>query len=228
MRITRIGMNVSEAIKIRKATRAFLSKAVDEGLIQELLDVARYAPSAVNSQPWQVAVVTGERKKVLSQKMLDAFQQGIKPHLEYPYYPKEWREPYKSRRKQTGMNLYNSLGITLDNLERRKAQQGRNFIAFDAPVMMFFFIDRDLELGSYLDYGMFLQSIMLAAAERGLATCPQVALAEYPEIVKAELGYEDSKMLLCGMAIGYEDTTAPENQYRNAREGVDSFTRFFY
>lgn len=220
-------MNTIDAIRARKATRAFLPTAVEEKLVREILDAARYAPSGVNSQPWQVAVVMGERKKALSEKMLGAFHQGIKPHLEYQYYPREWREPYKSRRKQSGMSLYNALGITLDNPERRKAQQGRNYIAFDAPVMLFFFIDRDLELGSYLDYGMFLQNIMLAATEKGLSTCPQVSLAEYPEIVRSELGYGDDKLLLCGMAIGYEDPDAPENQYRNAREEVSTFTQFF-
>jgi len=123
--------------------------------------------------------------------------------------------------------MYSTLGITREDTERQKQQWFANYRAFDAPVMLLFFIDNFLTEGSYMDYGMFLQSIMLAAVDEGLATCPQAALAEYPHIVREELGYDDSTILLCGMALGYEDTDATVNSYRTEREPVDQFTQFF-
>jgi nitroreductase len=125
------------------------------------------------------------------------------------------------------LQLYGSLDITREDKERQREQWAKNYRAFDAPVMLLFFMDAIMETGSYLDYGMFLQSIMLTAVEEGLATCPQAALAEYPHIVKHCLGYAPDSILLCGMALGYEDTTAPENNFRTTREEIGSFTRYF-
>ena len=220
-------MNVIEALEQRKSTRAFLNKEVEQDIIETILDAARHAPSGVNTQPWQVAVVTGKSKVKLQQKLEANFRAGNKAQADYLYYPSEWREPYKSRRKECGLLMYKTLDISREDKQRQTDQWAANFRAFDAPVMLLFFMHSDMQTGSYLDYGMFLQSIMLAAVEQGLATCPQASIADYPEIVKAALDYPLDTVLLCGMALGYEDKQALVNSYRTSRVGMESFTQFF-
>lgn len=220
-------MDVREALRTRKSTRAFLDREVSREQVTRILDAARFAPSGVNSQPWQVAVVRGEKKTSLCAEIEAAFRSGQKGEMEYRYYPVRWAEPYRSRRFECGIRLYEALGIKRHEKERRLEQWVANFRAFDAPVVLFFFIDSRMETGSYMDYGMFLQSVMLAAVAEGLATCPQAALGEYPAIVKQSLEYSDEFILVCGMALGYEDTAARVNNYRTSREPVEAFTRFF-
>lgn len=220
-------MQVKEALKQRKATRAFLPQGVEKAKIIRILDAARHAPSGTNTQPWQVAVVTGEKRRRLGDLMETAFRSGQAGAMEFQYYPEVWEGVYKARRRACGLQMYSTLNISREEKQRQQDQWAANYRAFDAPVMMFFFIDRILETGSYLDYGMFIQSIMLMALEEGLATCPQAALGEYPEIVKRELGYSDEKKLVVGLAMGYEDTRAIVNSYRTPRDEVEQFTRFF-
>lgn len=220
-------MNVIEALEKRKSTRAFLSKEVEREKINTILDAARHAPSGTNTQPWQVAVVTGETKIKLQSKVEAVFRSGDKGRADYRYYPEEWLEPYASRRKECGLLMYKTLGITREDKERQVDQWAANYRAFDAPVMLLFFMDDVMQMGSYIDYGMFLQSVMLAAVDQGLATCPQASIADYPEIIKAELGYPQETVLLCGMALGYEDKDALVNSYRTSREDADSFTRYY-
>jgi len=220
-------MDVVEALRKRKSTRAFLARPVDRALIEQILDAARHAPSGANTQPWQVAVVSGARKRQLEQRIEQAFRDGVTASMDYRYYPVEWADPYRSRRRDCGLQLYGALDIERKDKQRQREQWAANYRAFDAPVVLFFFMDAGLQTGSFLDYGMFLQSLMLAAVENGLATCPQAALAEYPGIVKQMLGYPDDSTLICGMALGYEDPAAPVNGYRTSREPVAAFTRFF-
>lgn len=220
-------MKVRDALTKRKSTRAFLPRAVDTQIIRQLLDAARHAPSGANTQPWQVAVVTGEKKRHLEQLIESEFRSGVKAKMDYIYYPQDWRNPYKARRIATGVQLYQALGIERGDTERRREQWAANYRAFDAPAVLFFFMEAGMETGSFLDYGMFLQSFMLAAVAQGLATCPQAALGEYPYIVKRELDYPENSILICGMALGYEDPDAPVNSYRTPRVVVDGFTHFF-
>ena len=220
-------MNISEAIQRRKSTRAFLKREVEQEKIIRILDTARHAPSGANTQPWRVAAVSGQKKMELQSLLQRAFEDGIPVQKDYSYYPEKWFPPYSARRTSCGMQLYSALGIERQDRERRKEQWAANYRAFDAPVMLLFFIDSELAKGSYIDYGMFLQSLMLAALEEGLATCPQAALAEYPKIVREILDYPDNALLLCGVALGYEDIDAPVNGYRTPREEVATFTRFF-
>lgn len=220
-------MTVTEALKQRQSIRAFLPRAVEPEKLQRILDAARYAPSGVNTQPWQVAVVSGESKLRLQQKLEAAFRNGEKSQMAYQYYPVSWEQPYKARRLACGLALYGALGIERDDKLRQLDQQAANFRAFDAPVMLLFFMDPTMSTGSYLDYGMFMQSLMLAAVGEGLATCPQASLAEYSRIAKEELGYPDDAVLVCGMALGYADEEAVVNSYRTDREAVESFTQFF-
>lgn len=220
-------MNIRDALKRRKAVRAFLDRAVENEKILRILEAAKHAPSGTNTQPWQVAVVTGNTKIRLGELLENAFRSGVKGKMDYQYYPGRWKEPYKGRRRACGLQLYTALGITREDRERQLEQWAANYRAFDAPAVLFFFMDPDLEKGSFMDYGMFLQSVMLAAVEEGLATCPQAALGEYPDIVREFLGYPDDTILVCGMAMGYEDTRAKANSYRTPREDVHEFTRFF-
>jgi nitroreductase len=220
-------MNVIEALKTRHSTRAFLDKAIPEETIIEILDAARYAPSGVNTQPWQVAVLSGDSKQNLQEKIEQAFRDGEKSQLDYQYYPEQWEEPFKSRRKACGLKMYSALEITREDKQRQMDQWAANYRAFDAPVMLLFFMDGSMQTGSFIDYGMFIQSVMLAAVDKGLATCPQASLAEYPELVKHELGYLRDNTLVAGMSMGYEDKAAAVNSYRTDREPVEEFTRFF-
>jgi len=220
-------MKVTEALIKRKSTRAFLDKVVEQDTINAILDAARHAPSGVNTQPWQVAVVTGDKKEALQTKVEAAFRSGDKGKADYDYYPNEWTEPYSVRRKTTGLLMYKTLDIKREDKERQMDQWAANYRAFDAPVMLLFFMDPIMQAGSYMDYGMFLQSVMLTAVEHGLATCPQASIADYPDIVKEELDYPEDTVLLCGIALGYEDADALVNSYRTEREDVESFTKYF-
>jgi len=220
-------MNVTEALQARKSVRAFLDTPVSRDVVEKVLDAARWAPSGTNTQPWQVAVLTGDKKRALQQTLEDSFRAGVKGKMDYAYYPDQWKDPFLARRKVCGLQLYSALKIGKEDKERRADQWIANYRAFDAPVMLLFFIDRIMDTGSYLDYGMFLQSVMLAAVDHGLATCPQAALGEYPDLVREFLGYGADQVLVCGMALGYEDATAAVNSYRTEREPVAGFTRFF-
>ncbi|QCU90282.1 nitroreductase [Thiomicrorhabdus sediminis] len=220
-------MNVSQAIKQRHSCRAFTEQSVAIDTIKTIIDTAKYAPSGVNTQPWQVAVLSGESKQKLSEKMVEAFRNKQTESMDYHYYPQTWTELYKKRRVATGIKLYEALNIQREDKARRLTQWEANYRAFDAPVMLLFFIDKSLETGSYLDYGMFLQNIMLLAEEQGLATCPQGALGEFPSIVKAHLEIAENWNLLGGMALGYEDKEHPVNSYRTDRVELEEFCQFF-
>jgi len=220
-------MELQQTIKTRKSVRAFLNKQVNSSDIKKILDIAKHSPSGVNMQPWEVAVVSGKKKLSIEENLQTAFANNTPKTMEYDYYPKEWKEPYKSRRKETGLLMYQTLGITREDKEKQFLQWQANYRAFDAPTVLYFFIDKDLAKGSYLDYGMFLQSIMLSAVDLGLSTCTQAAFAEYSAIVKEELDISEQKILLCGMAIGYEDQDHPINSYRTPRIDIEEFTKFY-
>lgn len=220
-------MNVKQALEKRKSVRAFLDRGVETEKINAILNSASHAPSGANTQPWKVAVVTGNTKQKLQEKIEAAFRRGDKGNADYTYYPVEWIEPYKSRRVDCGLQLYAALNINREDKEKRMKQWIQNYRAFGAPVMLLFFQDKHMQTGSYIDYGMFLQSIMLAAVEQGLASCAQASLADYAEIIKSELGYAQDDILLCGMSLGYEDEAALVNSYRTPRETVKEFTCYF-
>lgn len=220
-------MDALTAIKRRKSVRAYSGRSVDETTIRRILDAARFSPSAVNTRPWKLAVVTGAAKKRLEEKMTAAFHDGDRGGMDYAYYPDTFVEPYKSRRRECGLMLYGAVGIKKGDTERRLAQWVANYRAFDAPVMMFLLMQPGMGMSAYIDCGLFLQSVMIAATAEGLATCPQAALGEYPAIVKAELGYPDEDILVCGLAMGYEDPDHPVNSYRTPKFEIDEFVRWY-
>jgi len=220
-------MNILETLQQRKSVRAFLNKDVEDDKINAILAAASHAPSGVNTQPWQVAVVTGATKLKLQAQLESGYREGEKGNADYSYYPEKWVEPYRSRRIACGLKMYSTLKIEREDKQRQLNQWAANYRAFDAPVMLLFFMDASMQTGSFLDYGMFLQSIMLVAVEQGLATCPQASVADYPEMIKTALDYPQDSILVCGMALGYEDKDALVNSYRTSREAVDTFTRYF-
>jgi nitroreductase len=218
---------VDEAIMSRRSVRAFLPIPIDPAVIREILEVAARAPSGTNMQPWRVYVTTGETKARIAEAILNS---GIRAEKavwdEYKYYPDQFFEPYLSRRRKVGFDLYAHLGIQRREVERMRAQHDRNFVFFDAPVGMIFTIDRRLNKGSWIDYGMFLENIMVAARGRGLHTCPQAAFAPYHEQLRPVLGITPEEIVVCGMALGYEDATKPENDLRTERAPLEEWTTF--
>jgi len=217
---------VDEAIASRRSVRAFLPDPVAETTVREILDIASWAPSGTNMQPWRVYVTAGAAKERLSRAILDAGPRSEKARGEYKYYPDKFFEPYHERRRAVGFGLYGHLGIGKRDIDQMRAQHERNFVFFDAPVGMIFTIDRRLNQGSWLDYGMFLQNIMIAARARGLHTCPQAAFAPYHEEIRAVLNIPAEEIVLCGMSLGYEDTSKPENRLRTDRAPLDEWTAF--
>ena len=221
---------VDQAITSRRSVRAFLPTPVAREDIEAILDVARRAPSGSNTQPWKVYVLTGESKARLSESVLAAYDHPEVDTLhreEYPYYPRTWVDPYQSRRRKVGWDLYGLLGIGRADKERMHAQHARNFRFFDAPVGIIFTIDRVMEQGSWLDYGMFLEALMVGARARGIDTCPQAAFTQFHRIISEYLGISGDEMVVCGMSMGYANPHAVENTLITERAPVSDFTRFF-
>ena len=220
---------VDAAITSRRSIRAFLPTPVPRETVSDILAVASRAPSGTNTQPWQVTVLTGESLKRLGARITAAHDdpaQRSQHSEEYAYYPTEWVSPYIDRRRKVGWDLYSLLGIGKADKQRMHEQHGRNYRFFDAPVGLIFTIDRVMQQGSWLDYGMFLQSVMVAARGRGLDTCPQAAFTQYHALIREELGLADTQMVVCGMALGWADPAAVENSLVTERAPVSDFARF--
>lgn len=222
---------VDAAMAGRHSVRAFLPREVAPELIDEILRIAARAPSGTNIQPWRVHVLSGETRDRLVTRVcavFDAAAARAEPEYtaEYRYYPAEFFEPYLSRRRKVGWDLYGLLGIAKGDKGRMHVQHRRNFEFFGAPIGLVFTIDRRLALGSWLDYGMFLQNVMLAARARGLDTCPQAAWIDYHRIVGEILEFSAEEQLVCGMALGYADPAAIENTLVTERAGLEEFVRY--
>ncbi|MDN2567559.1 nitroreductase [Aquibium sp. A9E412] len=218
---------VDEAMTSRRSVRAFLPDPVDEQTVRDILAVAARAPSGTNMQPWKVYVATGRAKQQISDAILTSGIRAEKAEWdEYKYYPDKFFEPYLARRRAVGYALYGLLGIGRRDVERMRAQHDRNFVFFDAPVGLIFTIDRRLNTGSWVDLGMFIQSVMIAARGRGLHTCPQAAFAPYHRQIRPVLGIPEEEVVVCGMALGREDASKPENALRTERAPLEEFVSF--
>ena len=228
-----IGLNMQEivdaAITSRRSIRAFLPQPIEREEIARILEIAARAPSGTNTQPWKVYVLTGSTKDKLSSEILKVFNDPAvaQQHTEeYHYYPVQWAAPYIDRRRKVGWDLYALLNLTRDNKVGMHAQHARHYLFFDAPVGLMFTIDRAMETGSWLDYGMFLQNIMIAARGRGLDTCPQAAFTQFHQIIRDVLQLPDNEMFVCGMALGYADKDRIENTLQTERETVSGFVQY--
>lgn len=220
---------VDQVIYERHSVRAFLPKSVDREDVEAILSVAARAPSGTNTQPWQVYVLTGAAKDALSDEIVATFNDPdalAQHHEEYDYYPSTWIDPYLARRRKVGFDLYGLLGLGRDNQAGMKAQHARNYRFFDAPVGLIFTMDRVMGQGSLLDYGMFMQNVMLAARARGLDTCPQAAFNQFHRIISQRLNLPASQKVVCGMGLGYADMDKIENRLETERVPVSEFAHF--
>lgn len=220
---------VDAAITSRRSVRAFLPTPVSRETVEDILRVASRAPSGTNTQPWQVHVLMGAARQRLCDRISAVYENPTElatHQQEYDYYPKEWAPPYLDRRRKVGWDLYALLGLAKTDKAGMHRQHGRNYRFFDAPVGLIFSIDRVMQQGSWLDYGMFLQSIMVAARARGLHTCPQAAFTQFHRLIAEELAFRPEQMLVCGMALGYADPAAVENSLVTERAPVSEFATF--
>jgi nitroreductase len=224
---------VDAAITSRMSARAFTQAPVSRETLTELLQVASRAPSGTNTQPWKVYVLQGDSRAALVSQVCTAHDAiRANPALaadyreEYDYYPEKWVSPYIDRRRENGWGLYGLLGIGKADKDKMHLQHQRNYQFFDAPVGLMFTIDRVLGRGSLLDYGMFLQNIMVAARGHGLHTCPQAAWNGFSKIILPHIGAGPDEMLVCGMALGYADETDVVNTFHTPRVAVEEFTHW--
>ncbi len=217
-------MTAQEAVASRRSIRAFLPTPVPRDVVERILDGAARAPSGTNMQPWRGYALAGAPLRALSDALVA--EAGAKVEAEYRYYPEAFFEPYLSRRRKVGWDLYGLLGIAKGDTDRMKAQHARNFTFFGAPVGIIFTIDRRLEIGSWLDYGMFLGNVMTLARAEGLDTCPQAAFAPHHATIRAMLDIPDNEVVVCGMALGHADRSAPENALVTDRAPAAEFCRF--
>lgn len=226
-------VTVPQAIDSRMSARAFTPQAVSRDIITDILHMGSRAPSGTNTQPWKVYVLQGESRDSLVHKVCAAHDE-VRAHPEkaaeyreaYDYYPEKWVSPYIDRRRENGWSLYGLLGIGKADKDKMHLQHQRNYKFFDAPVGLMFTLDKVMGRGSLLDYGMFLQNIMLAARAHGLHTCPQAAWNGFANIILPHIGAGADEMLVCGMALGYADEKDIVNTLRTPRETVESFTHW--
>jgi nitroreductase len=216
---------VDDAIMSRRAVRAFLPDPVDPAVLRRILEVSAQAPSGTNMQPWKVRVLGPQTRARLEPALVAALDSPeLPPAEEYRYYPETFREPYQSRRRKVGWDLYGLLGVKRGDAEGMKRQTAANLRFFDAPVALMVTIDRDLEIGSWLDLGMFVQNILVAAQGHGLNSCPQAIFARFHPVVRRELAIPAEEIVVCGVAIGKADPEAPANRLVPEREPVEAFT----
>ncbi len=199
--------------------RGFQDSPVDLDLVQRLVGEAARSPSGGNLQPWHIDIVAGDAMNRLKQVMMAKLAGGPE-EPEYDIYPKELVAPYRDRRFAVGEAMYERIGIPREDKLARRMWFARNFAFFGAPLALFMTVDRRMGPPQWSDMGMFLQTFMLLATEQGMATCAQECWAVYPQTVKTFLGTPDERMLFCGMAVGYEDTTEPANTLRTERADV--------
>jgi nitroreductase len=221
-------LSADEALRTRRSIRAFLPDPVPRETVEELLALASRSASGSNIQPWKVHVVAGEVRATLSRTILDAIERDgyEKYRREWNYYPVNWREPYLNRRRKIGWGLYGLLGIGKGDFEGTERQRRRNYNFFGAPVGMIFTLDDDLEIGSWLDLGIYIGSLTIAARGRGLHTCPQAAFADFHSLIRPLLGVPDKEIIICGLALGYADPDAVENQLVTERASLADFATF--
>ena len=221
-------LSADAALSTRRSVRAFLPKPVARPMIEELLSLASRSASGSNIQPWKVHVVSGDVRAELSRAILNAVKRDgyEKYQREWNYYPLNWREPFLGRRRKIGWDLYGLLGISKGDFESTERQRRRNYDFFGAPVGMIFTLDEDLEIGSWLDLGIFIGSLCIAARGRGLDTCAQAAFADFHTLIRPLLGLPEREIVICGLALGYADSHALENQLVTERAPLAQFATF--
>ena len=219
--------DIKNAIISRRSVRKFLSKGINKEIIEDILNVSARAPSGTNIQPWNVHVLTGSARDRICKKASSAFlDPKIDKKNDRLHYMDNFRDPYITRRRKVGWDLYELLNIKKGDYEKTKAFHVQNFNFFDAPVGLLFTIEKDLGWMSWLDYGMFLQNICIAARGYGLHTCPQAAWGQINNVLSPLLNIQDNHIIHCGISLGWEDENAEVNKLRTVREDINNFTTF--
>ena len=219
--------DIKNAIISRRSVRKFLSKGINKEIIEDILNVSARAPSGTNIQPWNVHVLTGSARDRICKKASSAFlDPKIDKKNDRLHYMDNFRDPYITRRRKVGWDLYELLNIKKGDYEKTKAFHVQNFNFFDAPVGLLFTIEKDLGWMSWLDYGMFLQNICIAARGYGLHTCPQAAWGQMNNVLSPLLNIQDNHIIHCGISLGWEDENAKVNKLRTVREDINTFTTF--
>lgn len=219
--------SIEDALKTRISTRAFLPTAIPRDTVQEVLDIARWAPSGGNLQPWHVHIVMNDaRDRLVATVKSKIAENPFADEAELAVYPPKLQEPFRSRRYAVGEAMYELLGIPREDKAARLAQLARNFELFGAPVGLFFSLDRSFDKGQWAHLGMFMQSIALAADAKGLSTCMQEAWITRAKTVTEFLELPNTMQLYCGMALGISDPDADVNRMRSARAEISEFTTF--
>jgi nitroreductase len=219
---------VDDAINTRQSVRAFLPTPVERVTVEELLELAARSASGSNIQPWRVRVIAGDVREQMVKAIFDAVERdGFKPYQrEWNYYPVNWREPFLGRRRKIGWDMYSLLGVAKGDFEGTQRARMRNYEFFGAPVGMIFTLDEDLEIGSWLDLGIYLGTLMIAARGHGLHTCPQAAFADFHKVIRPILDIPEKEIIVCGMALGHIDPDAPVNKLATARAPLADFASF--
>jgi nitroreductase len=219
---------VDDAIITRQSVRAFLPTPVDRATVETLLELSTRSASGSNIQPWRVRVVAGAIKDRLEKAIFDAVaRDGFEPYQrEWNYYPVNWREPFLGRRRKIGWGMYSLLGVAKGDFEGTQRARMRNYEFFGAPVGMIFTLDEDLEIGSWLDLGIYLGTLMIAARGHGLHTCPQAAFADFHRIIRPILDIPEKEVIVCGMALGHIDPDAPVNRLATERAPLADYASF--
>lgn len=224
-RFGRMPLTPTEAITSRRSIRAFRDQPVPQQTLETILIDAARAASGANIQPWHVTVVQGQAKDALIAAVLEAFDAGDSSGDDV-YYPSEFIEPYLARRRKVGWDLYGLLGIERGEHEKMVAQARKNYEFFGAPVGLMFTLHETMRNGGWLDLGLFMGNVMTLAREHGLDTCPQAAWQEFDHVVHRHLSLPHDQRFVVGMALGYEDTSAPINSLRTERAGLSEFVDF--
>jgi nitroreductase len=219
-------MDVSEALRKRVSIRVFKPDPVPLETVRDILDIARFAPSGGNLQPWRIIAVAGEARQAVIDAARAAMATGGGGEGDRPVYPENLWEPFRTRRFKVGEDMYALLGIPREDRPARLAHLARNYVFFDAPVGLFFVIERAMGHGQWAHLGMLMQSVALAASERGLSTCMQEAWARVREALAVHFALRPEEMIYCGMALGYADESAPVNSLRSDRAPLDEIAEF--
>jgi len=216
-------LQLIDAIQSRKTIRQFTDQHVSKDTVLEILEIAKWAPSGGNLQPWSVQVLAGDPLKALIANIREKHQNSVVETPEFDNYPPDLKDPYKTRRRVVGQALYDLIGVPRHDTPGKMRQLAKNYEFFDAPVGMFFVMDRQMEIGQYTDLGMFMQNIMLLARDKGLHTCPQLAWSRWPETLSKVLNVSDEERVFCGMALGYMDEGAIINELQSERAALEDF-----
>ncbi|MBB3659449.1 nitrobenzene nitroreductase [Rhizobium sp. BK650] len=218
---------VDQIMMERRAKRGFLSTPVPHETVNDILNAARYAPSSSNTQPWRCYVLTGSARDRITSKAVEIFRAGPeKLAPEYPFFPQPLHDPFIGRFNQFRGQLGDAVGVPRSDKYGRLKDVERQFRFFGAPVGMIFTMDRKLEWASFICYGCFLQNLMLATKARGLDTCAQQIWSLQHQLLRSELGFPESDMVIAGMSLGWADNTLPENNMVNNKLTIEDFVEF--